>query len=276
MAICDYTIMATKSGCYKQNRKMKPTHIIVHSTGADNPNLWRYVSPDNGEIGANKYNNSFNSDNNNDVTPNAVIGLNKKDAVKSVQILPWDTCPWGCYYGTNGSGNDFAIQFEMCEDDLSDKTYFTNVKNKAVELCVRLCKEYKIPVKNIWSHKEAADKGYASFHSDPHNWWDNFDYDMNKFRKEVEKKMAVKPVLDKSGYKKGDSTIGSLALKELLLIAKQLGINTKGMDENNTVGDGTVNAINYMLNKWGYQQNGIAGSNFIKKLKVDISKAVKK
>ena len=36
----------------------------------------------------------------------------------------------------------------------------------------------------------------------------------------VNQTTTAKPVLDKSGYKKGDSTIGSLALKELLLLAK--------------------------------------------------------
>lgn len=81
--------------------------------------------------------------------------------------------------------------------------------------------------------------------------------------------------LDKDGYKEGDSTIGSLALKELLLIAKEIGISTKGMNENRTVGDGTLAAINYLLGKWGYKQNGIAGENFIKRLKAEIVRKVK-
>lgn len=82
-------------------------------------------------------------------------------------------------------------------------------------------------------------------------------------------------VLDKDGYKEGDSTIGSLALKELLLIAKEIGISTKSMNENRTVGDGTLAAINYLLGKWGYKQNGIAGENFIKRLKAEIVRKVK-
>lgn len=86
---------------------------------------------------------------------------------------------------------------------------------------------------------------------------------------------TAKPVMDKSGYKKGDSTIGSLALKELLLLAKLLGLHKYGMDENKTVGDGTLNAVNYLLGQWGYSQNGIAGENFIKRLKAEIEKKVK-
>ena len=86
---------------------------------------------------------------------------------------------------------------------------------------------------------------------------------------------TTKPFLDKSGYKKGDSTIGSLALKELLLLAKSLGMHKYGMDKNKPFGDGTLNAVNYLLDAWGYQQNGIAGENFIKRLHSEIEKRIK-
>ena len=85
----------------------------------------------------------------------------------------------------------------------------------------------------------------------------------------------AKPILDKSGYKKGDSTIGVLSLKELLLTAKTLGINKYGMDKNKSFGTGTLNAVNYLLDKWGYQKNGIAGENFIKRLHTEIENKVK-
>lgn len=83
-----------------------------------------------------------------------------------------------------------------------------------------------------------------------------------------------KKILDSKGYKKGDNTSGSLALKELLLIAKSLKIHSQGMDENGIVGDGTVAAINIMLKKWGYEPTGIAGNNFIKKLTAEIKKKI--
>ena len=85
---------------------------------------------------------------------------------------------------------------------------------------------------------------------------------------------SSKKILDSKGYEKGDNTIGSLALKGMLLIAKQLKIQPQGMDENGIVGDGTVKAINYLLKKWGYDQNGIAGDNFIKKLNSEIRKKI--
>ena len=86
---------------------------------------------------------------------------------------------------------------------------------------------------------------------------------------------TTKPVLDKTGYKKGDSTIGSLALKELLLIAKTLGLHNYGMDNHKPFGDGTLKAVNYLLGQWGYTQNGIAGENFIKRLKTEIEKKIR-
>lgn len=86
---------------------------------------------------------------------------------------------------------------------------------------------------------------------------------------------AAKPVLDKTGYKKGDATIGSLALKELLLLAKSLGLHKYGMDNNKPFGDGTLKAVNYLLGVWGYTQNGVAGENFIKRLKAEIEKKIK-
>ena len=73
-------------------------------------------------------------------------------------------------------------------------------------------------------------------------------------------------VLDSRGYSYMDRDLGVLALKELLLIARKLKITTQGMDENGTYGDGTVLAVNQVLKRGGYAQNGIAGENTVKYL----------
>ncbi|MEE0674814.1 MAG: glycoside hydrolase family 25 protein [Ruminococcus sp.] len=73
-------------------------------------------------------------------------------------------------------------------------------------------------------------------------------------------------VLDEKGFEKGDETYGVFALKELILIAKKLGIITQGVDENNAFGDGTEAAVNQILKRGGYAQNGIAGYGLIKYL----------
>ncbi|MCM1225941.1 MAG: N-acetylmuramoyl-L-alanine amidase, partial [Clostridium sp.] len=81
-------------------------------------------------------------------------------------------------------------------------------------------------------------------------------------------------ILDKSGYKKGDNTIGVLSMKELLLIAKKLGIGKYNVNEDGVFGDGTLKAVNYLLGRWGYGQNGIAGENFIKRLCGEINEKI--
>ena len=72
--------------------------------------------------------------------------------------------------------------------------------------------------------------------------------------------------LDTSGYQKGDDSLGVLALKEMLLTAKKLGIVTNGMDENSIFGEGTLIDVNQVLARGGYRQNGIAGVGFMKYL----------
>ena len=81
-------------------------------------------------------------------------------------------------------------------------------------------------------------------------------------------------ILDSQGYVKGKKSDGVLAIKELMLIAKSLGLQTQGVDENGIFGEGTLKAVNYWLKKWGYEQNGIAGDNFIKKLTAEIKKKI--
>lgn len=88
------------------------------------------------------------------------------------------------------------------------------------------------------------------------------------------KTASSKKVLDSQGYKKGQTSDGVLAIKELLLLAKTLKIHNQGMDENGGFGDGTEKAVNGLLKKWGYEPNGIAGDNFIKKLTAEIRKKI--
>lgn len=81
-------------------------------------------------------------------------------------------------------------------------------------------------------------------------------------------------VLDNKGFEKGDETYGVFALKELILIAKKFGIITQGVDENNAFGDGTEAAVNQVLKRGGYAQNGIAGYGLIEYLADLIKKKI--
>ena len=57
-----------------------------------------------------------------------------------------------------------------------------------------------------------------------------------------------------------------LATKELLIQAYSKKLISTKVLEDNGFGEGTEKAVNELLKKWGYKQNGIAGANFIKKL----------
>ena len=80
------------------------------------------------------------------------------------------------------------------------------------------------------------------------------------------------PVLDKTGYTKGKKTIGVLALKQLILIAKAKGYIKQGVNNDESFGEGTEKAVNECLKKWGYKQNGVAGEKFIKRIGAELKK----
>ena len=174
----------TNNNCYKQGRKIVPTGIVVHSTGANNPSLKRYVQPDDGILGTNTYNNDWNRSGISKCV-HAFIGKDKNGKVRVYQTLPWDYRCWGCGSGSKGSYNNNFIQFEVCEDSLSDVSYFNECFRLAAELCAYLAKKYNIPTANIVSHNEAYSLGYASNHADCDHWLRRFSKNMDWFRQEV-------------------------------------------------------------------------------------------
>lgn len=99
-----------------------------------------------------------------------------------------------------------------------------------------------------------------------------YNYPWNAVLRYPEAVPKALPVLDKTGYTKGKKTIGVLALKQLILIAKAKGYIKQGVNNDEAFGEGTEKAVNECLKKWGYKQNGIAGENFIKKLGAKLKK----
>ena len=182
-----YQQLAVNNPCYKSNgNRSRTTHLILHSTGANNPNLKRYVTPDDGFLGVNPYNNGWNNAASNTLV-HGVIGKNKDGVIEAYQIAPWGKLVWGCGSGKNGSGNSFAIQVEMCEDQTLGASYAKECYAVAVKLFAYLAKAFNISVENIWSHNEAHHKGYASGHVDPEHWWKavGAGLTMDGFRKDV-------------------------------------------------------------------------------------------
>lgn len=182
--------LLTNNGCYKEAKRMTPVGIIIHSTGCNNPNLRRYVQPDDGIIGYNIYQNDWNHPET-DVCVHGFVGKTQKGDVRFVQTLPWNFQCWGCSSGWRGSYNRGYIQIEVCEDDLTDEKYFDKAFAVAVEVTRYLVKQYNISINNVISHKEAHDRGYASDHVDCNHWLAKFGKDMDWFRQQVKKGLTT-------------------------------------------------------------------------------------
>ena len=203
------TCIMANSRCYRETTEDFKTGIIVHSTGANNKTLKRYVQPcDNdpeyksiiADIGKNYNKNDWNHTN---VAKgvHAFIGVNAKGVVEVYQVLPYEKDAWGVAAGVNGSvnyGETARIQFEVCEDSLKSSVYFNQAITSAIEYCVQLCKEFGWDETKIWSHKEAIKNGYGSgSRVDIDHWLSKFGRNMDWFRAEVKKRLESIQVGDK-------------------------------------------------------------------------------
>ena len=186
-------LIFTKSDCYKNGKTITPIGIVVHSTGANNSNLKRYVGPDDGLLGNNPNKNHWNKAGIAKCV-HAFIGKLANGDIATYQTLPWDRRGWHAGKGTKGTANDDYIGFEICEDDLKSKTYFDLVYNEAVELTAMLCKEYNIKpeMPYLICHSEAHDTlKIASAHKDVMHWFPLFGKSMDTFRADVAKALAL-------------------------------------------------------------------------------------
>lgn len=174
----------TNNPCYKAGKRIKPSGIVVHSTGANNPYLKRYVGPDDGILGKNQYNNHWNVASANKCV-HAFIGKAADGSLKIYQTLPWDYRCWGVGSGKNGSYNNSHIQFEICEDDLQDASYYQKAFDLAIRFSAFLCKKFSINPENVVGHYEAWAAGYGSNHGDPRTWQKKFGGSMAQFRADV-------------------------------------------------------------------------------------------
>lgn len=178
----------TRSDCYQIGRKMSPLGVMVHSTGANNPNLRRYVQPDNGLLGANRNGNHWNRPGVN-ACVHAFVGRLADGSVAAVQTLPWNRRGWHAGTGISGrSANDTHIGFEICEDGLEDEDYFAAVYREAVELTAMLCRRFGLDPQAdgvVISHSEGYRRGIASNHGDVEHWFSRFGKTMDDFRAAV-------------------------------------------------------------------------------------------
>lgn len=251
----------TQHRCYQgKRRNITPVGILVHSTGAINRELRRYVdSPE--RLGKNLYNNHWNKSTATK-SVHAFVGYDKDKKVIVAETLPPDRACWGCGGGKKGSYNydpHAYLQFEICQGSNTDSAYYWEAIGVAEEYCAHLCRLYGWSAANITSHKEACAAGYASNHGDPQNWMKHFGDDMAKFRARVQARMdasewAQEPPALKDeqipAQGAGEATAGENGGKTVMIEMSILKNGSKGAQ---------VKTLQRLLNALGYDCGEVDG-----------------
>ena len=159
--------------------------IVVHSTGCNQQKIEPFT---------NVWNTALS-----DVCVHGIIGMGPQ-GFGAYQLIPWDKYVGGCGRGARGSYNGSHIQFEICEDGLSDPAYFSKVYKEAVELCAYLCKLYNLSPSTIVCHSEACTLGYASNHADVMHWFPRHGKTMDDLRADVKTLLEDESMTDEEIY----------------------------------------------------------------------------
>lgn len=224
--------LLTRSDCYQAGRTIQVQGVMVHSTGADNPRVARYV-PGDEEMGRNTAGNHWDRPGLNKCV-HAFVGRFAQGEVGTVQTLPWSARGWHCARGQKGSGNNTHIGFEICEDGLEDPVYFQAVYQEAAELTAMLCRTFGLdPLADgvVICHQEGYLRGIASRHEDVLHWFPKFGRTMDDFRMEVSRLLKGedtdvtyeqwKTFMDR--YRKELAQMDA-GMPELLAQAKEMGL----------------------------------------------------
>ena len=203
-----YQQFLTRNACYITGKVFKPIGVMIHSTGAKNPNASRYVPgdeviglntkgthwdvyhPGGRDVGRHTYVNrdgDYTCDKcgGRQVAVHAFIGKMADGSVAIVQTLPWTMRAW---HAGKSKGNNQYIGFEICEDGLDDPEYFAAVYRAAVELTAYLCKLNgwdPLADGTVICHAEGYRRGVASNHGDVLHWFPRHGKTMDDFRADV-------------------------------------------------------------------------------------------
>ena len=171
----------TNNDCYRENKKIKPTGIMIHSVGTPQPNAEVFIKLwDKPNV---------------QVAPHAIV-----DPVGVFQTLPWTHRGWHA----GGLANGTHIGIEICEpsgftygrasamigyDIVKNTEFFNRIWDNTVELCAKLCFSYGIEPQNIVCHSEGFTRGIAANHADVMHWFPKHGKNMDMFRAAVKDKM---------------------------------------------------------------------------------------
>ena len=262
-----YRLFFTESDCYRKGVRIKPCGVQVHSTGANNPWLKRYISPDDGRLGPNPNGNTHNRPGGN-VCASAYIGKLQDGTVAVYQTLPWDMRCWLSGSGPNGNANKLGyIGFEICEDNCENRAYFDEaVRGAGVLLTAYLCQRFGIdPYSDkLEDHAGLNNLGLASNHGDIGLWLKKFGYTFYDFRDWVSDAMdegvtvtyidaIEEQPMDHPTLRKGD-TGKSVTYLQTLLCSVGDPITVEGK-----FGSETEKAVKDFQKQYGLTVDGVVG-----------------
>lgn len=234
----------TKNKCYINATPISPTGFMLHSTGANNPTLKRYIQPDDGLLGYNKNQNDWNTSVNLSVMVHGFIGKLADGTVAAYQTLPYNYKAWHC----GGTGNTTHVSWEMCEDGLDDEKYFNEIYQATVDIAYDFCKEFKQKETCIIDHSEGYDLRIASNHGDVKHWFSRFGKTMDDFRRAVGDKLRSDDLTLKFGSK--GELVGQLQTR--------LNLLGYGLVVDESYGRATMDAVGRFQTSVGLAKTGIA------------------
>lgn len=187
----------TKNPCYQTKKSIKVQGLMLHSIGVPQPNPLSLMKNWNRSTFDSACVHGFIGEDNSYIT------------LPCMEVPGYAHRAWHAGKGKNGSANNAYIGVEMCEpsqikykggatfvctDTAAARTYVEKATHNAVILFAHLCYFHNLnPLAKdvIISHEEGCQKGIASNHGDPIHLWRQLgmDYDMNKFRKDVQKEL---------------------------------------------------------------------------------------
>lgn len=274
-----YRYYFTDSDCYNAAQKQTPRGVQVHCTVKGASYLRRWVGPDDGRLGKNRYSNYHNRPGG-DTCANAYIGKLADKTVACYQALPWDYRCWLSANGSNGNANKLGyIGFEIACDNMEDEAYFREaVMGVSVNLTAYLC--YKLGVFGtkpwtvlqeykqgkalaVMDHSELADLKLAVAHADISHWLKKFGLTMDDYRNAVDEAMEegvevtyidAKPAV-RATIRKGSKGEDVRALQEMLNAFPRYG----DLEVDGVYGRSTEASVRAFQGDNGLTPDGVTG-----------------
>jgi len=274
-----YRYFARDSDCYRAAQKQTPRGVQVHRTVSGASYLKRWVGPDDGLLGKNRYSNHHNRPGG-DVLASAYIGRLDDGTVACYQTLPWNYRCWLSGSKENGNANKLGyIGFEIAAD-INDDAYFqAAVMDISVSLTAHLCllmdttpdavlETYKQGnALAVMDHSELHRLRLASNHADITDWLKKYGLTMDDYRQAVSDAIqegVEVTYMDRDPLEKSLPTLRKGSKGDAVREAQE-ALMAAGYDVGKTGADGifggeTLSAVRAFQHDHGLSPDGIIGA----------------